>query len=607
MGASDGGLDLNAAADTWAAQFGLAEALMVEGRSRQATTPLLRAVELNPNLAPGWRLLGDLRLFRGDLPGAQQAYDLWARAMMRDPVLQAAADALLAGRPDEVAQRLAPALAQPTAPAAALLLLGEALMRLSRWDEAETALRTALARAAGFDPARESLAGILLQQGRNGEALAELDQVLAREPKSTRCRILKAAVLTEASDYAAAARVTRALLDDFPDEPKGWLLYGAGLRTLGRTAEAVEAFGEALRLDPDCTEAWWSLSNLKTFRFSDVQRAEMERRLAAPGLDADGRSNLLFALGKAHEDDGRWAEAFAKFVEGNRLQKSRRAYDPARTHDFVQSSRKIFTRAFFETRRRWGETSGAPIFIVGLPRSGSTLIEQILASHPQVEGLRELQEIRTMAAWISGPEQPSGRSVYPGVVTQMPREAARQFGQDYLALTRAYRRTDRPRFIDKAPWNFEHLGLIGMILPNAKVIDARRHPLACCVSAFKQHFSEGWDFAFDLGDLGRYYADYVALMAHFDQVQPGRVHRVIYERMVDDLEGEVRRLLAYLGLPFDEACLRFFENPRAVATPSSEQVRRPVFRDAVEQWRNYEPWLDPLKAALGPVLEGWEG
>jgi len=293
--------------------------------------------------------------------------------------------------------------------------------------------------------------------------------------------------------------------------------------------------------------------------------------------------------------------AFALYAEANALQRALRPYDADATHAFVQRAKALFTAEFFAARAGWGEPAEGPIFIVGLPRSGSTLVEQILASHPRVEGTRELADVQQMADWVAA----QGTAPYPGPLAVLPRAAIRQLGRDYLDRTRAHRRLGRARFIDKAPWNWLHVGLIQLMLPNARIVDVRRHPLGCGLSAFKQHFAGGFDFAYDLADIGRYYVGYVDLMAHLDAVLPGRVVRVIYEDLVADTETEVRRLLDGLGLPFDPATLRFFENRRAVATPSSEQVRRPIFGEAVDHWRRFEPWLGPLKAALGPVLDAY--
>jgi tetratricopeptide (TPR) repeat protein len=587
---------------SWVVQFELARVLLALGESRGAYGPLSQAVALNPGLAAGWRMLGDIAMFSGQFPAAQAAYDRFLLAVVRDPRLQGPARALADGALDAAEQDLRSVLAREPAALAAGLLLAEVLARRGRLADAEGLLVQCLERAADFDLARQAYASVLLRSGKAPQALAQLDRLLARDPHDHRSLMMRAAALTELGDYAAAAEVTALLLRAFPDQPHAWLVHGAGLRTLGRIDEAVAAYARCLHLDPDCSGAWWALANLKTYRFAPEARAAMRAQLAKPDLGPEDRSNLCFTLGKACEDDGQFAEAFEHYTRGNEIQHSLRAYDPAETTAFVQRAKALFTPAFFAERAGWGDGAPDPIFIVGLPRSGSTLVDQILASHPAIEGTRELQDIQVIADWIaaSGPG-----SAYPDPLAGLPREVSARLGRDYLAWAQPLRKLGRPWFTDKAPWNFRHIGLIELILPNARIIDVRRHPLACCLSAFKQHFSQGWDFSYDLGDLGRYYADYVALMAHFDAVLPGRVHRVIYETLVEDTEGEIRRLLDDLDLPFDAACLRFFDNPRAVATPSSEQVRRPIFTEAIDHWRGFEPWLDPLKAALGPVLDAY--
>jgi hypothetical protein len=271
----------------------------------------------------------------------------------------------------------------------------------------------------------------------------------------------------------------------------------------------------------------------------------------------------------------------------------------------VARSKAVLTADLFASRAGQGCPAPDPVFILGLPRSGSTLIEQILASHSAVEGTMELPDITAMARRLSGARTTREPSAYPEILATLDPGALKALGEEFLERTRVQRKTDRPFFIDKMPNNFAHLGLIALALPNARIIDARRHPLGCCFSGFKQHFARGQNFSYGLADIGRYYADYVELMAHFDAVLPGRVHRVIYESMVADPEREIRALLDYCGLPFEESCLNFHQNDRAVRTASSEQVRQPIFKDAVEHWQNYEPWLDPLKTALGPVLSAY--
>jgi tetratricopeptide (TPR) repeat protein len=380
---------------------------------------------------------------------------------------------------------------------------------------------------------------------------------------------------------------------------------GHALKTAGRQAESIEAYRRSIELEPSLGEAYWSLANLKTYRFAPAEIEAMATQLARGDLGAEDRLHFHFALGKAMEDAGDHAAAFAHYAEGNRLRRTTLAYDADETTALVRRAQSLFTPDFFASRRGSGAPSPDPIFVVGLPRSGSTLVEQILASHPAVEGTMELPDLLGLVRELSGRTRRSEPSKYPDALAELGPEALRALGERYLAQTRIQRKTDKPFFIDKMPNNWAHVGLIHLILPNARIVDTRRHPLSCCFSAFKQHFARGQGFTYSLEDVGRYYRDYAALMAHFDSVLPGRVHRVHYERMVEDTETEIRRLLAHCGLEYDERCLHFYENDRAVRTASSEQVRSPIFRDAVDHWRHYEPWLGPLRQALGPVLDGY--
>ncbi len=590
----------------WAAHFERAEQLAAEGRSREAIGPLRQALQLNPRLGVAWRLVGDIRLASGDFPAAQEAYDRMLAAVVPDARLRLAADDLAAGKLAEAEAAVRAILAGQPFNLPAAHLMAEILARRGEFAAAEAMLVHCLERAPQLHLAGQSLALLLHRTGRHAEALTELDRLLAHNPRNNRARMIKAAILAEIGEYERATEVTAALLEAFADQPQALLIHGNGLRTLGRFDEAVAVFRRVLALDASRADAWWSLANLKAYRFSAEERAAMASRLAAPdvdrGADAGGASLLHFALAKADEDERRDADAFAHYASANALQRQLRPYHPDETTALARRSEALFTPAFFAERAGWGDPAADPIFVVGLPRSGSTLVEQILASHPAVEGTRELPDIQAMADWAAA--QAPG-APYPAPLANLPREAFAQLGQDYLARTRHQRRLGRARFIDKAPRNFQHIGLIRLMLPNARIIDVRRHPLGCCVSAFRQHFAGGFAFAYDLTDLGRYYADYVALMAHYDAVLPGHVTRVVYEELVEDTEGEVRRLLDALGLPFDAACLRFFENRRAVATPSSEQVRRPIYAEGVDSWRRFEPWLGPLKSALGPVLDAY--
>lgn len=393
------------------------------------------------------------------------------------------------------------------------------------------------------------------------------------------------------------------VVKEYPTNAKVWMSYGHALKTAGQQGECVSTYRRAIELSPQLGEAYWSLANLKTFRFSDADVAAIHGQLRRNDLSEEDRFHFHFSLGKAFEDARDYAKSFEHYDHGNRLRREMVQYEADETSQHVRRSKQLLTPEFFAVREGWGSSAPDPIFIVGLPRAGSTLLEQILSSHPLVEGTMELPDIIDMARSLGGGRARGEASKYPEVLAEFSADQLHALGNQYIANTRIQRRTDAPFFIDKMPNNFAHVGLIQLILPRAKIIDARRHPLGCCLSGFKQHFARGQHFTYGLDDIGRYYRDYVELMAHFDAVLPGRVHRVIYETLVDDTESEVRRLLDYCGLPFDERCLRFYENDRAVRTASSEQVRRPIYREGVDHWQHYESWLEPLKHALGPVLQ----
>ncbi|HEY0650062.1 tetratricopeptide repeat-containing sulfotransferase family protein [Phenylobacterium sp.] len=560
----------------------------------------------DPPAAARWAAEGHRLRLAGDVPGADLAYAREMRATVSAPDLARAADALIASRPADADAILRAAVADRPADVQALWMAGDVASRAGRNGEAEALLRRCLELAPGFTSARYAYALVLNWLERIPAVLAEADRLLSDDPANPLYLHLRAASLARLGEDAASAEAYAAVLAAHPDSALTWMAYGHALKTLGRQAEAVAAYRRALALEPALGEAWWSLANLKTARFDDADVAAMEAGLGAARPD-DDRLQLHFALGKALEDSGRYEAAFGQYAQGNAIQRARLAYDPAETTGQMRRTKALLSKGFFAARVGQGCPAGDPIFIVGLPRSGSTLVEQILASHSAVEGTQELPYIPMLAARLGGPARRESEGAYPDVLAALSPKEARELGEEYLARAQAHRKTGRPLFVDKLPNNWAHVGLIQTILPNARIVDARRHPLGCCFSAYKQHFAAGQGFSYDLTSLGRYYADYVALMAHFDAVLPGRVHRVIYERLVADPEGQTRALLAACGLPFEDACLRFYENDRAVRTASSEQVRRPIFTDAAEHWRNFEPWLDPLKAALGPVLDAYPG
>jgi tetratricopeptide (TPR) repeat protein len=583
----------------------LGQALGRQGQSEPAIGALHQAVAAGPGRAEAWGALADELTLAGRTAEADQAYARQIQASVNDPELVKAAGALYEQRLAEAERLLRPFLKRQPNNVAGLRMLAEVGARLGRYQDAEHLLERCLELAPGFSAARHNYALVLYRQNRPAEAIGEIGRLLAEDPAHPGYRSLKAAALAQIGEYAAAIEGYESVLRDHPVQPKAWMSLGHALKTVGRTPDSIAAYRRSLSLLPSLGEVWWSLANLKTFRFSGEDVAAMRRQLERPELENEDRLHLQFALGKALEDAGRYAESFGHYAEGARVRRADLDYDAEETSAHVRRCKALFTPAFFADREGSGSPASDPIFIVGLPRAGSTLIEQILSSHPSVEGTMELPDIASIARGLGRVRKRGERSDYPEVLAGLDADRMRALGEEYLERTRVQRKLGRPLFIDKMPNNFAHVGLICLILPGAKIIDARRHPLGCCFSAFKQHFARGQGFSYDLAELGRYYADYVALMAHFDAVLPGRIHRVIYEQMIADPEAEVRRLLDYCGLAFDEACLRFHENDRPVRTASSEQVRQPIFTDGVEHWRNYEPWLGPLKDALGPVLDSY--
>ncbi len=564
---------------------------------------LTRAVSLNPDLPDAWLALADQLRARGDAQAADRAYAHYIKAATRDPRLMGAAAALCENRIPEAEALLRAHLARYPNDVAALRMLAEVAARLMRYADALRLLERCLELAPSFDAARHNYATVLNRQSRSAEALKQCAQLLAKEPHHAGYRSLQAAISANLGEYADCIAAYESVLREYPRQPKLWTSYGHALRTTGRVPESIAAYRRALSMEPTLGEAWWSLANLKTFRFTEADVLAMREAAARSDLTDEDRLHFEFALGKALEDAAAYEESFSHYAAGNALRRSQHGYDPEENSRFVRRSKRLFTREFFAERAGAGAQARDPIFIVGLPRAGSTLIEQILASHPLVEGTMELPHLPKLARELAGPRQEEEEEgTFLKRVAALGRDELRSLGERYLAETRVMRKTDAPFFIDKMPNNCMYVGLIHLILPNAAVIDARRHPLGCCFSCFKQHFARGQWFSYGLDDLGRYYRDYVELLAHFEEVLPGRVARIHYERLIEDTETEVRRLLDHCGLAFEPACLKFHENERAVRTASSEQVRKPIFRDGVDQWRHYEPWLGPLAQALGNVL-----
>ena len=526
-------------------------------------------------------------------------------AAVRDPVLLEAGAALQSNQL-AVAERLLRArLLEKPVDVVAIRMLAEVAGRLGRYPDAERLLQRALQLAPDFAAARANLVFVLQRQSKFTEAHQHADHLLASHPEDPAHLATKAAVLARTGGYEEAIDLYQRILARAPEQSQLWVSYGHVLKTVGRQEESIVAYRQAISATPTLGDAWWSLANLKTVRLDACDIEQMRAALERTTNEPD-RYHLHFALGKALEDSGQFEASFAHYAEGNRRRRLELPYDPDQTSRHLDRSRSLLTREVLRSMSGQGQPAQDPIFVVGLPRAGSTLIEQILASHPLVEGTMELADITSISADLSGRHHSNNADrddtgYLPHLLALSPDEL-RALGSRYLQGTRIQRKSSRPFFIDKMPNNFAHIALIHLILPNAKIVDARRHPMANCFSAFKQHFSRGQGFSYDLAELGRYYRDYVLLMEHYDAILPGRVHRVHHEQLVQQPENTIRALLKYCGLEYDAACLSFHDNPRAVRTASSEQVRRPLNTDGVDTWRRYETWLGPLREALGDIV-----
>ena len=563
-------------------------------------------IAADPDVAEAHRLAAHALRRLGREGDAQAASLAAVSAAIHDPGMIAAGLALAQDRLPDAEAALRDRLRRDASDVAAIRMLAEVAGRIGRYGDAEKLLRRALDLAPAFGAARANLATVLYKQNRFAEAVELLSGALAFDPGNPALRNLKAAALGRIGGYDEAIALYAELTQRFPDHAKLAMSHGHMLKTVGRQDDSIAAYRAAIAADPGLGEVWWSLANLKTIRFDDADRGAMQAALA--GIDAsdtardDDRLHLHFALGKALDDAGHAEAAFDHYAAGNALRAAQLGYDADETSALVDRIIATCDANFFAGRANAGAPALDPIFILGMPRAGSTLIEQILASHSAIEGTQELPDIPALALDLGRTRREHGRQWVDALGELSPAELA-ALGTEYLTRTAVQRKSDKPFYIDKLPNNWLYTAFIRLILPGARIIDARRHPMDCCWSNFRQHFAKGQAFSYRLSDMGRYYADYVRLMAHIDAVQPGRVHRVVHEHLLEDPEGEVRALLTYLGLPFEPACLSFHQNARAVRTASSEQVRRPINRDGVDQWQPYAPWLGALTAALGPVLD----
>lgn len=566
-----------------------------------------RAVNLNPALAASWNMLEHLYGMTGQAGNAATAAGQLSTLRRLAPEVVQAGSLFSDGDLTAAEKILRAFLLKAGANAEAMRLLARIEREHHLLANAERLLYSVLELAPAYQAARLDYARVLIDRQKYPQAREEIDRSLKVEPGNTDCLQLHAAACVGLGQHEAAIAVYRQLLEASPGSADLHLLLGHSLKAIGRRQEATECYQAAARVRPGFGDAYWSLANLKTYRFSEDEIARMRAEEASAADTAD-RCHLCFALGNALEDRREYEESWRYYQCGNALKRAESHYRPEIAESNTRRQIEICTAGFFAARSGVGAPHPDPIFIVGLPRSGSTLIEQILASHSQVEGTQELAAISLMVADLEKSpssfedahdfNSPSSDLRYPGVLAEMSPEEFRRLGQRYIDDTRAYR-TGRPFFIDKMPNNFRHIGLIHLMLPNAKIIDVRREPMACCFSNLKQLYAGGQEFTYSMEDIARYYRNYLDLMRHWDEVLPGRVLRVCYEEVVEDLEGSVHRILDSCGLDFERACVEFHKTSRAVRTPSSEQVRQPIFREGLSQWRNYEPWLATLRDALG--------
>lgn len=570
---------------SWGLHFerGMAHASLSE--TDLAVGALGKATQINPRSPVAWHALADelTLLGRETEAGTAMAHAESLPGGPTDPILAAVQGA------DELRKRIGLDLND----VAWLRLLADHAGRAGRWADCLLLLNGALAIAPDFMAGRFNRAIALHRLQRDQEALVDIERLVVAFPGAACVRALAAAVFMQAGqvDRASADFEVATALD--PQNASLWQGFGHALRALGQLSKAVEAYRRAIDADASFTEAWWSLANLKTWKFAATDMEQMAGTLEKVDLATRSEAFLRFALGKAADDRGDYAEAFDQFQGANALRRAEAPFDRVGHSAVVDRTIKTFSAPLFAARGLQGCTASDPIFIVGMPRSGSTLVEQILSAHSGIEGLSELADLTHIV------RQLALHGDYPQCVAQIPSNRLRELGESYLARIHPRRRSRTPMFVDKFPGNYLHAGLIRLILPSAKIIDVRRNAFACCFSLFTQNFAQGQNYSYNLGDLGSVYSDYVRLMSHFHEVMPGAVLRLSYEKLVDNLEGEAERLFEFLGLALEPACMEFFNSDRAVATPSSEQVRRPIYRDALERWRHYRQWLTPLRDALG--------
>jgi tetratricopeptide (TPR) repeat protein len=556
-----------------------------------------RAVDLNRALIVSWRELVAIykqQEARQALAAAKSEYD---RLSILPPELVTVTSLIQENKLYRAEKLCRDFLQKTPHHIEAMRLLAILGMRLFVYDDAEFLLESCVELQPDYWLARLDYVKVLHKRQKFEKALEQATILRDRFPGNHVFDLTFANQSVAIGRFDEALQVYDKVIATHPDFEQTFVSRGHALKTIGRIDDGIESYRAAYQVRADYGDAYWSLANLKTYRFTDEEIAQMRAQIERPETPADDRFHLCFALGKGLEDRDQYEESFAYYVKGNELRRSGLRYDPDRLPLAMQRQMETCTQELFEEKAGVGGDYRDPIFVVGLPRAGSTLLEQILASHSKIDGTMELPNIIATAHRLNGRRLVSQEANYPAILTELTAEHFQKLADAYIKDT-AIHRQGAPRFVDKMPNNFMHIGLIHLMFPNAKVIDARRHPMACCFSGFKQLFADGQEFTYGIDDIVRYYKCYVSLMTHWDEVLPGKVLRVHYEHVVDDAESQVRRILEFLDVPFEEACLSFYQTDRSVRTPSSEQVRQPIYRRGLEYWRNFEPYLDVMKTGL---------
>ena len=571
------------------------------GFTSQALVAYRHAVQLNNSLIASWGALTKILTAQNKLANAEITQHEYDKLNALPIELLSVRNMIAEGKNYQAERLCRKFLMENKRNVEGMRLLASLGVASDVLDDAEFLLKKAIEFEPNNNHARNDYMEVLYRRQKYQASLAQAKILKQKEPNNLKYQIAYANQAVAVGDYKTALKIYDSANKKIPNNAELRLVHGHALKTIGETSQAINSYQKSYQAKNDYGDAYWSLANLKTYEFTNKEVALMaEKEIAASTLLID-KIHLCFALGKHYENIGQFKQSFYYYERGNTLQKSEQHYKKDQMTNILGLQEQYCSSSLFKNKEKHGSASADPIFIVGLPRAGSTLLEQILASHSQVDGTLELPNIPALAYKLAGRKTINETPDYPANLATISNEQLNSFGSQYIEDTHIHRQM-APYFIDKMPNNFRHIGLIQLILPNAKIIDARREPMACCFSGFKQLFASGQQFSYGLEDIGTYYRDYIKLMEHWNKVLPGKILQVQYEDVVDDLEGQVRKILNHCQLPFEENCINFYQTERNVRTPSSEQVRQPIYKSGLEQWKNFEPWLEPLKNVLGDLI-----